>query len=34
MRLELLHHLVTVVDQREARALAATILCPETEAGD
>lgn len=32
--LELLHRLRRIVDEREARALAATILCPEAEAGD
>lgn len=34
MRLELLHHLIRVVDQREAGALAAAILCSEAEAGN
>ncbi len=34
MRLELLHHLMAIIDQREPGALAATILCPEAEAGD
>ena len=33
-RLELLHGLGGVVDEREAGALAATILCPEAEARD
>lgn len=34
MGLKLLHHLMRIVDQRETGALAATILCPETKAGD
>ena len=34
MRLKLLHRLRRVVDQREAGALAAAILCPEAEARD
>ena len=34
MWLKLLHHLMAVVNERKARAFAATILCPETEAGD
>ena len=34
MRLEFLHHLVRVVDERESGALATTILCSEPEAGD
>jgi len=34
VRFELLHRLATVVDEREASALAATILCPEAKAGD
>jgi len=34
MRLKLLHHLVRVVDQREAGALATAILCSEAEDGD
>lgn len=33
MRLELLHHLVAVVDESEPGRLAATVLCAETEAG-
>ena len=33
-RLEFLHRLRGIVDEREARALAAAILCPEAEAGD
>jgi hypothetical protein len=32
--LKLLHRLRRIVDEREACALAATILCPEAEAGD
>ena len=31
MRLELLHRLLRVVDERESRALAATVLGPEAE---
>ena len=34
LRLKLLHRLRGVVDEREAGALAASILCPEAEAGD
>ena len=34
MRLELLHRLARVVDEREARTLAAAVLCPEAEARD
>ena len=34
MRLELLHRLVRVVDEREARALATSILCPEAKDRD
>ena len=34
MRLKLLHRLMRVVDEREARALATSILCPEAEYGD
>ena len=34
MRLEFLHHLVGVVDQRKARALATTVLGPEPKAAD
>ena len=34
MRLELLHRLARVVDEREAGALATSVLCPETEARD
>ena len=33
MRLEFLHHLVTVVDQGEPGRLASTVLCAETKAG-
>ena len=33
-RLELLHHLMAVVNQCEARALPTTILCPEPETRD
>lgn len=34
MRLKLLHHLVRVVDQREAGAFATAILCSEAEDGN
>ena len=34
MGLELLHCLNRIIDQCEARALATTVLCPETEDGD
>lgn len=34
MRLELLHHLIAVVDEREARGFAAAVLGAETEDGD
>ena len=33
-RLKLLHHLKAIIDEREARAFATTILRPEAEAGD
>lgn len=32
--LEALHGLIAVVDERETRALATTVVCPETEDGD
>ena len=34
MGLKLLHHLMRIVDEREAGALAAAILCPEAEDRD
>lgn len=34
MRLKLLHCLMRIVDEREAGALATTILCPEAEDRD
>lgn len=34
MRLELLHHLITVVDEREPRALATAVLGAEAEDRD
>ena len=34
MRLKFLHHLLRIVDEGEAGALAAAILCPEAEDGD
>ena len=34
MRLEFLHHLIGVVDQREASALTTTVLSPEAKAAD
>ena len=34
MRLKLLHRLIRVVYQREPRAFATAILCPEAEDGD
>ena len=33
MRLELLHHLMAIVDEREPCALASSVLCSEPEAG-
>lgn len=34
MRLKLLHHLMTIIDERETGALATSILRSEAEAGD
>ena len=34
MGLELLQHLMWIVDERESCALPTTVLCPEAEAGD
>lgn len=34
MRLELLQHLMRIIDEREPGALPTTVLCPEAEARD
>ena len=34
MRLELLHHLMAIIDQRKSRALASSVLCSEAETRD